>query len=158
MCLSSSLSLLGGLGVRCSASDRFIPVRFPAPASKPPVSETDIYCGNDVELELVAPSFHSNSSRLVWPARGQWQWSRRGQVRSVSGRTVSSLEGTLNVRLKFCRMPGISRSDGRGQGPRNKLSLAWALIPEIHPCIPFGLISKNNNKNINMKVMIKDRF
>ena len=47
--------------------------------------------------------------------------------------TVSSLPGTLNVRIKFCHSTGIALSGGGGQGQHNKLCLVKALIPRIRP-------------------------
>ena len=40
---------------------------------------------------------------------------------------------------KFCRLPGIPRSDCRGQDLRNKLCLARALASQISPFKRFGL-------------------
>ena len=51
----------------------------------------------------------------------------------------ASYVGILNVVSKFRRLPGISRSDGRGQDLHNKLRLAQALTLQIRPFKRFGL-------------------
>ena len=55
------------------------------------------------------------------------------------GRTVSGSVGMLNFRTKFCRLPEISLSDGRGQNLRNKLCLARVWISQSRPFKRFGL-------------------
>ena len=47
--------------------------------------------------------------------------------------TVSSLPGTLNVRVKLCHSTGIARSGGGVRASTNTLCLVKALISGIRP-------------------------
>ena len=61
-----------------------------------------------------------------------------------AGRTVSGCVDTLNFASKFCRLPGISRSGGRGQGLCTKPRLLWPLTPSVHPGLTLGLEPKED--------------
>ena len=94
--------------------------------------------GTPVQAAPAPTSF----SFLRWPAAsGSGQVTGRMKWASVAGRVCG-------VRCKLCRLPGISRSDGRGQNLRNThrysislhapLGLAWVLTWKIHPFKIFG--------------------
>ena len=54
--------------------------------------------------------------------------------------TIRSLRSRIRMDLlPYCHRPGIARSEGRGQGQRNKLCLAGALSLPILPIKEFGL-------------------
>ena len=81
------------------------------------------------------------------------------QVLGPAVASVRQLSGTDRVRLcwtrstlasKFCRFPGIARSDGKGRGRNSKLSFAWApsLVNPSFYTYEVKLLNKNDKEPV----------
>ena len=100
-------------------------------------------CGGSTRPGFKSPRFEVRRAPDVY--RASWRvWLRlvagRSQLKPANGTGRARLcayvkLSTLNSAIR----PGIARSEGRGQGQRNKLCLAGALSLPILPIKGFGL-------------------
>ena len=110
----------------------WVPTILPPPSGLLPM-ECTVWASVLVDLREVQESV--TAQRWKWPMDILTAWDKI----SLDTMRNSVVQSKRKLNSKFCRLPGISRSDCRGQDLRNKLCLARALASQISPFKRFGL-------------------